>query len=130
MARFGYSKISQKLFWKIWEKLPKEIQADCYFATINNGHKSPENENHEFLVPLKKSYAKLDFYIPSKNKWIEFDGEYWHDENDFDKMQKDKIRTKNVKKTLNGIELKRVKESDFRTNPDKVITECVDWLIS
>lgn len=130
MARFGYSKISQELFWAIWKRLPVEIQTDCYFATIKDGIKTPEDENHEFLVPLKKSYAKLDFYIPTIKKWIEFDGDFWHNDNNIEKMKKDKTRTKNVKKTLNGIELKRVKESDFRANPDKVITECVDWLIS
>lgn len=121
----GFSKISQELFWAIWKRLPAEIQTDCYFATNKNG-KFQESDNCEFTLLLPKGWAKLDFYVPSKNKWIEFDGKYWH--NKTEQITKDLQRSKEIFIHYPELELKRVKESEFRTNPDKVITECVDWL--
>jgi hypothetical protein len=123
----GFSKISQELFWKIWEKIPKEIQADCYFATNNKG-KFQSDINHEFTLTLPKGWAKLDFYVPSKNKWIEFDGDFWH--NRQEQVEKDMKRSQEIFIHYPELQCKRVKESDFRLNPDKVINECVHWINS
>ena len=87
------------------------------------------NCNEEFIVKCKNYKAPmLDFYIPSLNKWIEFDGEFWHN-NKFNDCNKDKQREKLIFEAIPGIQLKRVKERDYRKNPEKIVNECVEWIL-
>ena len=121
--RYGFSIVSQNLFWKIFE----ETKLDCIFATNNNGTYDDEH-NLEYKVEVETSYVKLDFYIPSLNKWIEFDGDYWHGEKRGN-QERDRYREKLIFETIPGIQLKRVKERDYRKNPEKIVNECVEWIL-
>ena len=118
-----YSKISQELFDFIRNRLVgsnKIALQDIFYAT-NNG---------EFIVRCNNTKAPmLDFYIPSLNKWIEFDGDFWHGEK-FNINNKDKQREKLIFEVMPGIQLKRIKECDYKKDPEKVISECVSWILS
>ena len=120
--KFNFSKISQDLFWKIY----KNINYNCIFATNNNGIYD-ESHNKEIKVELDKSYVKLDFYIPELKKWIEFDGDYWHGEKRGN-QKRDKIKEEAVFKAIPGIQLKRIRERDYVNMPEKIISECVNWI--
>lgn len=122
--RYGFSIVSQNLFQKIFE----ETKLDCIFATNNNGTYDDEH-NLEYKVEVETSYAKLDFYIPSLNKWIEFDGDYWHGEKRGN-QERDRCREKLIFEAIPGIQLKRVKERDYRKNPEKIVNECVEWILN
>jgi hypothetical protein len=66
----SYSKISQKLFWKIYNRLPLELQEKCYFAELNKEfhmHNSTNNTNYFY-----------DFVISNIKLIIEFNGNAWH----------------------------------------------------
>jgi hypothetical protein len=66
---FGaYSLISQELFWKIFERLPKHIQNKCYFAELNK----------EYGKLSSNGYYKFDFCISSLKYIIEFNGTLYH----------------------------------------------------
>lgn len=122
--RYGFSVVSQNLFWKIFE----ETKLDCVFATNNNGTYD-DTHNLEYKVEVETSYVKLDFYIPSLKKWIEFDGDYWHGEKRGN-QERDKRRENEIFKVIPGIQLKRVKERDYRKNPEKIVNECVEWILN
>lgn len=124
LKHYGFSIVSQNLFWKIFE----ETKLDCIFATNNNGTYD-DTHNLEYKVEVETSYVKLDFYIPSLNKWIEFDGDYWHGEKRGN-QERDKQREDKIFKAMPGIQLKRIKECDYQKDPEKVINECVDWILN
>lgn len=128
LPKSNYSQISQKLFWAIYNQLPKEIKYECKFATNDNGIRN-DHINKEYIFELNESYAKLDFYIPSLKCWIEFDGDYWHGEARGN-QERDRKREEAIKKAMPDIKLKRVSERDFNANPESIISECVEWINS
>lgn len=121
----NFSQVSQKLFWQIYE-LIKTQYSQIFFAQINpKTLKLEEHKNYEYMLKLKKSYCKLDFFIKDINKAIEFDGDYWHGEKRGNK-KRDEIRDNEIMKQ--GIQIFHVKERDYKNNPDKTITECLDFI--
>jgi hypothetical protein len=118
----GYSDISQELFKEIHKRINNKF-VDIYYAI--NGQ---EKNNEYCLIVNKNKVRKLDFYIPSVNKWIEFDGNYWHD-GARGNQQRDNEREKEIKESINGIKLMRVKETDYNKDKDKVIKECVEFIL-
>lgn len=120
----NYSKISQKLFWEIYNVIKShEIDNDLFFAEFNCGEKSTVNS--EYSLKLTKTSIKPDFFILSKKKIIEFDGDYWHSEKR-SALQRDVERDNLI--ISNGYSVYHVKEKDYKTNPQKVIQECVGFL--
>jgi hypothetical protein len=115
-----YSCISKNLFEAITNKLHDDNLGN-FFATNKNGEYTVN------ISPLKT--PMLDFYIPSLNKWIEFDGDYWHGEKRGN-QERDKRRENEIFKVIPGIQLKRVKERDYRKNPEKIVNECVEWILN
>lgn len=135
MIGCGYSKISQKLFWGIYNKLPVELQKQCYFAELNKefGRWSTENNRGYFF----------DFTVLGINIIIEFNGDDIHanpltyKENDFTKYIKPK-KAKDIweydnkkKKYIEneGFECIYVWESDFRDCPQIIVEELSDKLL-
>ena len=108
------SKISQDLFKKLHLQLPNIL--DVYYY----------EHQHEYMVNTKRSYRMLDFYIPSLNKCIEFNGTYWHGFPDSEK--KDLIREDDIKPVLKGVQFWYVDEQDYRDNPDEVMFDCMQFL--
>lgn len=111
----NYSIISQTLFNKLITIIP--YREDIYYATNNNG---------EYLLKTNNKLYKLDFYIEGLGKVIEFDGDYWHNQNNPGNKARDEQKTNDI--VNSGLQLLRVKERDYRKNPDKVIQECLNFL--
>jgi hypothetical protein len=106
-----FSKISQKLFWLIYEKLNEEEKTNCWFKELNK----------EVLVKV----SETKFYFPDflmGKKIIEYDGKYWHQQDD------DNIRNSLYKK--NGYDIMIINEDDFsRVHiSDNIINNCVNFL--
>lgn len=112
-----YSKISQELFWSIYDY----VDGDCYFAELNNEWKYFTNKEQRNVLG---EHSKYCFYLDFKydNKIIEFDGDYWHREtNEYDNVR-DSVLIED------GYEVYRVKECDYMENKQKTIEKCVEFL--
>jgi len=121
----NFSKISQQLFWSIYEKINKND--DIFFATIKNGTLDNSGKNNEYRLSLTNCVVIPDFFIKNQNKIIEFDGTYYHrktPENINRTLKRDKELIKD------GFEIFHVNEYDYRKNPNKVLKECLDFLKS
>lgn len=115
----GYSKISQELFWNVYEEIKNDFNK-IYFATLGN------KGNNEYILKTKKgTHRCIDFYIPEANKCIEFDGTYWHGEYFF---EEDEIREKEILETLPKLKILHITEFEFKNNPEETIKKCVDFL--
>ena len=44
-------------------------------------------------------------------------------------QERDRCREKLIFEAIPGIQLKRVKERDYRKNPEKIVNECVEWIL-
>lgn len=122
----NYSIISQKLFWKLFDNIDKNIILK--FAQNNNGIKDESGKNHEYVIETNESYCKLDFYIPEINYCIEFDGDYWHGEKPGNK-ERDNIRENQIKIKNPNITIVHVKEKDFKNDPDLIIQTLINDII-
>lgn len=119
----NFSKVSQELFWLVYEKVKNDYN-NIYFASLKNGKLSNDNKNHEFRVKTVRSSRKLDFYIKDINKCIEFDGTYWHNRTN---SGDDGLRDDEIFSSL-GCEILHVKEQDYYDNKDGVVEQCLKFL--
>lgn len=126
----GYSKISQEMFWKIYEKIKNGVDTDqIYFATYNRlTHKDDGTEkNHEyFYITEDGEHFFLDFLLKNKKRVIEFDGDYWHGEARGN-QERDRIREQKLKAA--GYEIHRVSERDYKREPVAMVYEAVQFLL-
>lgn len=120
----NFSKISQKLFWLLYEKI-KGCYDEIYFAELNGGCEDMTGKNNEYVLKLEKSYCRLDFFIKDLGKCIEFDGDYWHGEKRGN-QEKDGKRTKQIEDM--GIHVLHVSERDFNKTPEMVVEQCLRFI--
>jgi len=127
----NYSKVSQKLFWEIYDNIQTIIQTekDLYFKELNNEY---------FLNFKNKDFFLADFKF--KNKIIEFNGDYWHANpslydsewvNCVRKMTAKQIWEKDqykYDKINEKYELLVIWEKDFDENPEEVVKKCLEFL--
>lgn len=109
-----YSKISQELFWKLYNKI--ETNRDMIkFAELNG---------EQFFYPNKewRKVFPVDFKLG--NKIIEFDGDYWHN-NEKTKVL-DGRKTEYL--TNKGYQVLRILESEYRANSGLVIEKCLSFI--
>lgn len=108
-----YSKISQDLFWKVYDLL--DDKSNVRFAELNK---------ESFFYPNKEWRRVFAVDFKYGNKIIEFDGDYWHD------MEETKIldNKKDDFLTENGYSLLRIRESVYKKNPEIVINDCINFL--
>jgi very-short-patch-repair endonuclease len=129
----NFSKISQDLFWKIVGREPLLLE-NCRFATNSNGEKDLSGANHEFTINLESMIIKPDFILVSKNRIIEFDGEYWHSEKSCGTRSSKRIwnpdrESKKESEMLKmGYELLRVGEREYMNSPETIIQKCLQFL--
>jgi len=124
----GYSKISQKLFWEIYDNIKNDF-SEIYFATRTE----EPRRNTEFCVSRgNKRKSFLDFYIKDIDVWIEFDGYYYHGEKyDVQKIKdNEKQRENDILKNNPSLKLLRIKEVDFKNNKNEVVKRCLDFIYS
>lgn len=128
-SKQNYSNISQKLFWEIYNILNLKNEK-VYFGELN----------HEYSCG---TVFNFDFVWVDRQKVIEFNGDKWHanpikyNENDIPikflkrnakqiwDIDKKKIDLLNQK----GYNCFVVWESEYRKNPQKIINECVKFLM-
>jgi hypothetical protein len=125
----NFSKVSQKLFKKIYERLEEFEKAQCFFATLKDGEYDESGINHEHVIRLDAASLKPDFYFASEKKLIEFDGTYWHD-----------FKRRNIPKSLEreetrdrlliaaGYQILRVPESEWDASQEDVVARCLEFL--
>lgn len=115
-----YSIVSQEFFDLLLQVLKDEYNKefpDVRYASVNSEFKVYIDDTH---------FRLLDFYIPSLNKAIEFDGTYWHK----DGYEYDKQREFDIEKVLSGIKFYRIDESEFRNDPYKIILGAINFILS
>jgi len=127
--RNNYSKISQELFWGIYEKTPLcyKIKNEIYFATLNQETKTKEEEsrNNEYRLRLSKKVILPDFIVFNEKKIIEFDGVYYHRATPENK-KRERERDEQIKKS--GYEVLHVSEAEYKNNKQEVINKCLEFL--
>ncbi len=123
-----YSKISQALFWSVYDRLSSSIKEKTYFAELNK----------EFGLRDGNRYYLYDFVISSLKLCIEFNGETFHPnkerltleewkewENPFTKEKADSVFEREVKKKYrmvgNGYKYLTIWESDYKANSSQTI---------
>lgn len=121
----NFSKISQELFISIWKNIKNDMN-DVFFATLKDNKIDNSVRNNEYRLMLKESFILPDFYIPSLNKIIEFDGTYYHRKN-IENKKREEIRDKEIEKM--GIGVFHVNESEYRKNKKETIQKCIDFLL-
>lgn len=107
-----YSKISQELFWYVYDILNEKQKKFVYFA----------EKNSEYFFRKNKTIIFADFKL--KNIIVEFDGEYWHS------SKESKIRDK-IKDNIyyeNNCFLLRINERDYLNNKNNVINTVVEFI--
>jgi hypothetical protein len=108
-----YSKISQELFWSIYENI--ENKKECFFYELN--------EEYLFYVwsnDLK--VIRVDFKCGSKI--IEFDGTFWHSsekQKEIDRKRDDFLKKK-------GYIVLRISEDEYRKDKKTVLDKCLIFL--
>lgn len=123
----GFSKISQELFWEIFEKLSDVSQ--IYFAQLDeNKRKDLTGKNHEYRLKLKTRIVLPDFLDIKSKKIIEFDGTYWHEEKIITNPNKLREEERDELLEKEGYKVLHIKEKDYKNNPKKIISMCLDFL--
>jgi len=109
-----YSKISQTLFWEVYNKLNNKN--DIYFTELNSEYviRIPLKYNHENIIMM------LDF--KQNNKIIEYNGNYWHSK------EKDNLRYKILEDI--GYEILIVTSDEYRRDKldENIINKCINFL--
>ncbi|MCP4762916.1 MAG: hypothetical protein GY870_14145 [archaeon] len=122
----SYSKISQELFTKLRNQLYNQFP-DMKFATLQeNGIVNDIGTNNEFCLLTEFSCRFLDFYIPSIDKCIEFDGDYWHGKEGNKKRDED--RENEILSFFPNMSILHIKECDYRKSPEKIIKRCMEFI--
>lgn len=116
----NYSQISQNLF----NEIAGIISGNFYYATYNrkemDGYK-----NKEYILKTKESFVRPDFICLDRKKVIEFDGDYWHNENQANLSREAKRDLSIIEQ---GYDVLHIKEYDYKKNPEKELQKCIDFL--
>jgi len=123
MPKHNFSAISQELFNEIMTVYDAD-PADIYYATFDRDDMQGY-ENKEYRLKTKQSYVMPDFVDLSKNKIIEFDGDYWHSEA---KVNPEREQKRHDSITDKGYSVHYVREQDYKRNKQQVIEECIAFL--
>jgi len=123
------SKISQELFWTIYNKLHQNLKNKCNFGELNK----------ELYLYNKKKHKKYFIDFNLQNVCIEFNGTYWHaDKRFFNKN--DVIRETNAadiwsydsikQKFIRSLkyELLIINEYDYINDKKSIIDSCIDFI--
>ena len=124
----NYSRVSQTLFWPVYETIKDKI-SEIYFATLNQETKKYEttNQNNEYSLTLNGKTIKPDFIALKEKKIIEFDGDYWHSQKARGNQKRDEERNKLI--TSNGYQVLHIQEKNFKKNPAEEIKKCISFIL-
>lgn len=125
--KIGYSKVSQKLFWEIYNLL--QDKDNIYFAELGkNKILDPNEYNNEYRLKCNNRIFSPDFINIKNKKILEFDGTYWHGDKIIKRSTALRDNERDNILIENGYEVLRIKEEDYKKNPQKVIKECLEFL--
>lgn len=112
---------SQELFWEIYKSI--DIKDFCFFSGLNYEKSitidDKDKENFSYLKKLNKSRYVLDFIF--KNKIIEFDGTYWH-------MDDEKEEAKDIFLTSKGFKILHITDKEYFKDKQKTLNRCIEFL--
>lgn len=126
--RVNYSRISQEMFIAIYKELLNVGFFDkIYFARLDKNNNIHENKNnYEYRLKLNKSYILPDFFIPSLNLILEFDGTYYHRETTENKERE-------IRRDENIIESRykvlHISEKEYNKNKELTILKVVNFIL-
>lgn len=124
----NWSKISQQLFWKIYEQI-RDNYEQIYFGELNHEYGCETNQNFDFVIKDNKKVLEFngDRFHANPILYKAYDiplsflklyaGEIW--ENEKNKLQKARN---------NGYDIKVIWESDYLNNKEKIIKDCIDFI--
>ena len=137
-----------KLHWQctkghMWWATPDNIQRGTWCPYCSRRHSRLETTIFEYvrgLYPsaksgvfglLKSKHFELDIWIPSLRKAIEFDGTYWHASPwAIENGSAEREVRKNAQCLETGIQLLRIPEAEFKTDPTTVYAKIDKFLSS
>jgi len=126
--RVNYSKISQELFISVYKELINVGFCDkVYFAKLdknNQIHDTPNN--YEFRLKLNNSYILPDFFIPSLNLILEFDGTYYHRDTPENKLREER-RNQNI--IDSGYSIIHITENEYNENKHYTVLNVVNKIL-
>lgn len=128
----SYSKVSQELFWAVWENIKTEFSpTDVFFATFDAGVRTPSSSkgNKEYRIDTSTSCRYADFFIKSLNISIEFDGTWHHSNNGWRPSDFDTERDAEIMQALPGHKILHVPETEYRKNKAAVVSKCVKFIL-
>lgn len=121
-SQLPYSKISQELFWSIYEKLDEQQRNKTMFAELKREKRLNLNKEDKIIFGDDKRVCMFIDFCVSNQIVIEFDGDFWHE----------KTKEQDRKKTLimenKGYKVLRVKECDFKENRELTVNRCLDFI--
>jgi hypothetical protein len=132
MFKTSYSKISQELFISIYERIKNDFSVgDIYFATLQkDGTVRDTGFNNEFFLYIGNGkHRLLDFYIKSKNKCIEYNGEFFHYGEWAEKngsKQREILREEDLKK--HNINVLHIRERDYNNDKEGTVQQCLRFI--
>lgn len=115
------SKPSQELFWNIVNQLNLK---DCYFSELNYEKTiCISTEDRKLLAnehKINKSRYVLDFV--HENKVIEYDGRYWHGD-------EEKEKGKDTFLNYKGFQVLHIFDDEYKINPQEQLNKCIRFLM-
>lgn len=121
-----FSKMSQELFWAIYDNLDTELRDKTYFSELN----------FEFNKQFKENLYSYDFVISKIKYCIEFNGDFWHsnpdlyEENHIHQVigknakqiwEKDELKINSLKEL--GFEIDVIWENEYKRNKKEIINK-------
>jgi len=126
--KINYSKISQEMFISIYKELINVGFFDkVYFAKLDKNDNIHESKNnYEYRLKLNKSYILPDFFIPSLNLILEFDGTYYHRDTTENK-EREKTRDENI--INSGYKVLHISEKEYKDNKELTVLKVVNYIL-
>lgn len=133
-------KSSSKISIDLFDNISRELKIRGYEFDLRYGQESEYLIHTGRLRGDTKSARLLDFYIPSLNKWIEFNGDYWHKNprcvrpgcniKEFvDAWISDRRRVKVLSEIL-GTRPLVIWELDYRRDPSMTVNKCINFILN
>lgn len=131
----GQAIISER-YGNKWYRVTASSQEKKIYDTLVDNFPELEIRSGDYSViknPKTNASMQLDIYIPQLNFAIEFNGEYWHDREGFEKdLHNGTCLTREMLKMKlcnnKGITLIHIWDSDFKNDAEEIISDLIEQL--
>jgi len=121
----NFSRVSQELFWKIYNIIKGDFKTIRFAQLQEDGSADFSGKNNECHIDIGKSFVRPDFFVGDIGKIIEFDGDYWHGEGRGNKIS-DRIRDEKIREA--GYDVIHIRERDYKNDPGESIRKCLEFI--